>query len=148
MQVFDLIRTVLDEAYADIGGSDADKDSEIRKQLDLLSMRYGRLTDQSLDPISYATASVRFAYLYRYVTAHANLVYTRIKRSPELTVLFDNSDLSVSSIGGGPGSDLLGVLKYCLAEGKKPRVRCTMLDGDPAWKVVSVSVVYEAEGWQ
>jgi SAM-dependent methyltransferase len=39
----------------------------------------------------------------------------------------------VSCIGGGPGSDFLGILKYCLTTKKKVELKCQIMDRDPAW---------------
>ena len=56
----------------------------------------------------------RFAYIYKYVTCHANLVSQTIAESDELGALFNREKVNVTCIGGGPGSDFLGILKYVL----------------------------------
>lgn len=131
MNCFQLIKTVLDEAYKAIPGDEPAKDAAIKKAHQALSKNYHELlTSGCLD---YSDPVRRFAYIFRYTTSHANLVYDRIRCSQPLAALFDRQQLHVSCVGGGPGSDFLGVLKYCLQADKKPAVKCLLTDRDPAW---------------
>lgn len=57
------------------------------------------------------------AYLYMNVAVHASLVERAIYSYPILQRLIRNrategSDLSICALGGGPGSELLGIVKY------------------------------------
>jgi hypothetical protein len=61
------------------------------------------------------------------------LVYEIIQKSTILPSLFDREKVSIACIGGGPGSDFLGVLKYCLAYSKSPELKAMILDRDPTW---------------
>src|SRR5690606_8403969 len=72
-------------------------------------------------------------YIYRYTTSHANLVYRVIGGTSHLRQLFNNSKVTTACIGGGPGSDFLGILKYCLRANKSPELKCQILDRDHAW---------------
>lgn len=131
MNCFQLIRTVLDEAYEAIPGDNAARDAAICTAMTDLSREYqGLLTSGCLD---YAAPCRRFAYIYKYTTSHANIVYSAIRKSDGLGAIFDQQKLSVACIGGGPGSDFLGILKYCLLHGKSPELRCQILDRDPTW---------------
>lgn len=131
MNTFQLIKSVLDEAYQAIPGTDADKDSAIKGALSGLRAEYRNLVNNgSLD---YSDPVRRFAYIYCYTTSHANLVFARISSNPQLQALFDRDKLVVSCIGGGPGSDFLGILKYCLRTEKSLDLKCQILDRDPAW---------------
>jgi hypothetical protein len=131
VNVFQLIKTVLDEAYALIPGNDAAKDAAIGFALQSLSAQYQNLTIAGC--LDYSNPSTRFAYIYRYTTAHANLVYTLLSRSATASQLLNRDKLTIATIGGGPGSDFLGVLKYCLTHKKAPSLKCLLLDRDPAW---------------
>ena len=131
MNVFQLIKTVLDEAYQEIPGSDAEKDAAVKEQLEALSDEYTQLKIKgSLD---YSDPARRFAYIYCYTTCHANLVYKAICSCDELGKVFDAQQLKIACVGGGPGSDFLGLLKYCLRREKQPRIKCQILDRDVAW---------------
>lgn len=131
MNCFQLIKTVLDEAYAQIPGSVAEKDEAIRTELGSLSKAYANLLNAGC--IDYAEAARRFAYIYRYTTTHANLVYSLFRKCPEAGAFFKSDKVSLCAIGGGPGSDFLGALKYCEAAALSPELRCLLLDRDPAW---------------
>lgn len=131
MNTFQLIKTVLDEAYQSIPGTESVKDAEINRALKELRKEYSNLINTgSLD---YSDPARRFAYIYCYTTSHANLVYTRILESQQLQKLFNHDKLAVSCVGGGPGSDFLGILKYCLINEKSLDLKCQILDRDPAW---------------
>lgn len=131
MNVFKLIHSVLDELYEAIPGDEEQKDASIQKRLQDLTAGFSKLTVEN--KISYSDPAVRFAYIYRYVTSHSNLVYQRVQSTPELVKLFKKPEIHVSCIGGGPGSDLLGVLKYITVKGLCPTLRCHLLDGENAW---------------
>lgn len=131
VNTFQLIKSVLDEAYQAIPGTEPIKDAAIQQALTGLRTEYRDLLNNgSLD---YSDPVRRFAYIFCYTTSHANLVYGRISASRQLQQLFDREKLTVSCIGGGPGSDFLGILKYCLRAEKSLDLKCQILDRDPAW---------------
>jgi hypothetical protein len=84
-------------------------------------------------PIDYENPATRFAYIYRYVASHANMVYNLIKNSEDVSVLFDSEKVNVTCVGGGPGSDLLGVLKFMMNKKKSATLRCILYDKEQAW---------------
>jgi hypothetical protein len=92
------------------------------------------LKDEKLPRIDYTKPETRFAYVYAYVTAHASFVYKIIQMNRELQEVFDKQDIEIACIGGGPGSDLVGILKYLVENNKRPdRVWCDILDAELAW---------------
>ncbi len=131
MNCFKLIKTVLDEAYAQIPGSDADKDKAIKKALTDLSNEYKNLRAKGC--LDYSDPVRRFAYIFRYTTSHANYVYSVLKSSTAILPFFKKDKLTITTVGGGPGSDFLGVLKFCQTHGHKPEIKCLLVDRDPAW---------------
>lgn len=131
MNCFQLIKTVLDEAYADIPGDQNAKDGAIKAQMDALSDEYAKLRQKGC--LDYSDPARRFAYLFTYTTSHANLVYERIQTSSALSKGLAAKEVTVSCIGGGPGSDFLGILKYCQLRGLSPALTCHLLDRDSAW---------------
>lgn len=133
MNCFQIIKTVLDEIYVEIPGhSNAERDESIKKGFTYLSNRYHNLLYDPL-PVDYSQPAVRFAYIYKYVTSHANFVYQRIRQSPQLTALFEQQHVIVSCVGGGPGSDYLGILKYVMANPLKPSLKCYLFDREEKW---------------
>lgn len=97
-------------------------------------LAYGDLTDDKRVRPSYSDPATRLAYIYKYTTCHADIVCSSIRSYKELTRLFEGDGwLKVTCIGGGPGSDLLGVLKYALIAKKVKSIKCYLLDKESAW---------------
>lgn len=132
MNCFQLVKTVLDELYERIpSDSEQAKDDSIREKLISLTKEYkGLARGVSID---YRDITTRFAYIYKYVTSHANVVHQLIRTSSDLATLFEQKKVNVACIGGGPGSDFLGVLKYIMQAGQTPFLRCTLFDREQAW---------------
>jgi len=135
--LFELVKVVSDELYEEgtkyYGPS---LDGEIKKRAQSLSVQYGRLTDPAAPKIDYADPATRFAYVYKYVATHADYVFQILKdhRAASGAPIFSNPTLRVTCIGGGPGSDIIGLLKY-IGLGKEPieKVICYLCDGEQAW---------------
>lgn len=131
MKVFPLIKTVLDEIYERIPGKPEEKDPKIKEQIEALRATYARLAKGAAN--NYADDVTRFAYIYKYVTSHANIVYQLVPKCGELSKLFDRERISITCVGGGPGSDFLGLLKYAIKNDKKPGLKCHLFDKEEAW---------------
>ena len=112
MECFQLVESVLDEIYPLIPGQTEDeKDDRIRESMDHLSDQYKRRLLKGVS-IDYTDPAVRFAYIYTYVTAHACMAYRLLDMSSDLDSLFNAPKVTAACIGGGPGSELLGILKF------------------------------------
>src|ERR1035438_6237386 len=123
MNCFQLIKSVLDELYLVIPGKEPAKDDAIRKRLELFTSKQYPNLRKGVD-IDYKDAVSRFAYIYRYTTSHANIVCSLIRSDDTLRSLFKQPSLTVACIGGGPGSDFLGILKYLDGCKNKPHIKC------------------------
>jgi hypothetical protein len=110
MNLFGTIKQVLDEQFVQLGDTNQDRIEIVKASLTYLSSGYESLLLKN--SIIYKNLAVRFAYIYRYVTCHSGMAFQVIRDSKVLRSLFKQKILTVSCIGGGPGSDLLGVLKY------------------------------------
>jgi hypothetical protein len=131
MNCFELLREVLDNAYALIPGDEAAKDATVARELERLSHEYQDLTVAK--EIDYGNPVTRFAYVYAYVACHANLVYQLVREHEELRSIFATERAQISCIGGGPGSDLVGVLKYLELVGAHLTLIANIFDREPAW---------------
>lgn len=130
MTIFQLIKTVLDEIYGQIEEPvEGIKDQKIKEKLEYLSDHYNKLLTSSVT-IDYKDPATRFAYIYKYVTCHANLVYNELYKISEL---FQFPQIVISCIGGGPGSDFLGILKFMMRTGCSSHIRCFLLDKEDSW---------------
>lgn len=131
MNCFQVIKSVLDEAYEEIPGTPSERDIKIVAALADLRSRYRHIISSGC--IDYSDPVKRFAYLFRYTTMHANLVYDVFLRSQKLQNLIKSDDFSMAAIGGGPGSDFLGIIKCCEQNRLSPRIKLHIFDRDPAW---------------
>lgn len=129
VNVFELVRDVLDMGYgAALQGTDAQKDQAIRRALDGLSKSYGSLQTQS-GPC-YSSPACQFGYIFRYVTYNSNLLPPRLQA---LTELFKKDVLHIGCLGGGPGSDIVGVIKHLADLDKAPGVNFWLCDKERGW---------------
>lgn len=134
MTLMQLIKLVLDDAYTKIHiQNEGEKDAQIKQELDSLKMEYTKLKDTSADCIDYSDPVKRFAYIYKYTVAHADYIMQWIGTNGELHSLFERKDVEVACLGGGPGSDLLGVLKHMISRGSKSTLTCYIFDQERAW---------------
>jgi hypothetical protein len=133
LNCFHFIKNVLDELYDELPFSNENaKDEAIFYELKDLRDRYPELINGVT--INYSAPITRFAYIYRYVATHAFTTYALLKGVPELGSLFNMSQISVSCLGGGPGSDLLGILKYIKSKNKPITLKCRVYDREERWR--------------
>lgn len=132
MKCFELVYSVLEEMYSQIPGATEDeKDTLVLETFDAMSRAYQGLIRGNA--VNHADLVGRFAYIYMYVTSHANMIYQIIQQSDELKELFEQDILTVSCLGGGPGSDFLGILKHLLSQEKQIHLNCNLFDKENAW---------------
>ncbi|WP_309091979.1 hypothetical protein [Phenylobacterium sp.] len=138
MTIFELVKIALDELYKDAAKEyGAETDQKIIDQLDYLSQSYKGLSDPKRPPIDYGDPAVRFAYVFRYVAAHGDYIVQVLKYfRAEHGAVLPGPTARVSCIGGGPGSDVIAILKYLSDMGKHEKVEkliCYLLDGEQGW---------------
>lgn len=139
MTIFQLVKIVLDTLYLEATGVFGDKaDAHIKEQMEYLSASYGKLTSTDRQPVDYKNPATRFAYVYKYVASHsdyvAQVLYTL--RQELGGSIFGQESIRVTCVGGGPGSDLIGLLKYLDENQKKEKVQkltCYLVDREQAW---------------
>ena len=139
---FKIIRNILEtrvESYAqDNNLSEEQVLLEIRQKMDQTYDEYWSENPQ----IDYGDPLCRLGYLYRYAAANAD-VFERSLNDSNLLANFSDAgkqDLNVCAVGGGPGTELLGLAKHLIdKKDYLPRkIDFTVLDLIPSW----------AETWQ
>jgi hypothetical protein len=130
--VFKIVKEVLDENFLLIPGNQQDRIRSVKEALQRLGRAYSNTCNKAPD-IDYNDPAIRFGYIFRYVTCHANIVYDIICNVALLKEILSKKDVTVSCIGGGPGSDFLGVMKYMIEVNTAESLRCFMLDREGAW---------------
>ncbi len=139
MTLFELVKAALDELYKQ--GKEkygAELDDAIKKKISYLSGEYSNLDKADRKPISYRDPATRFAYVYKYVASHGDyivqlLVELRAKLGGRI---FTSNMARVSCVGGGPGSDIIAVLKYLdehINTEPVKKLTCYLLDREQAW---------------
>lgn len=139
MTSFELVKVALDSLYAEAAAMyGTGTDAKISAQMVYLSTSYGNLNDPNRPPVNYKDPATRFAYVYKYVATHSDYVVQVLQqlRAEVGSPVFSMENLRLSCIGGGPGSDIIGVLRY-LDEKKATepvkKVTCYLLDREQAW---------------
>lgn len=159
MYCFQVVKQVLDVLYGHIPGGEREKDELIRQALDQLKISYKAVherpqvnygwdsdpfdpfcEDEPLYPfdieskaVDYSSPVTRFAYVYKYMASHAEMVYQCIYSNNFLSRLFCKDELKVCCIGCGPGSDLLGILKFREVYSINKRLSALLYDGEVSW---------------
>ena len=130
-----LVKTVLDDAYSEIKAKhDNEKDHLIKSEMAALSSEYATLTHSKASEIDYSNPIKRFAYIYKYTVAHADYIMQLINREKTIQDLLKQGNPKVACLGGGPGSDLLGILKYMInADVGGTSLTCFIFDKERAW---------------
>ncbi|RTL24905.1 MAG: hypothetical protein EKK52_00140 [Burkholderiales bacterium] len=139
MTLFELVKITLDELYKNaqqVHGTNTD--AEIKNRFNYLRASYTKLSDASRTPIDYRDPATRFAYVYRYVASHGDYVVQLLTMASAALGggVFPKGTARVSCIGGGPGSDILAILKYLDDYSAKEAVTklvIYLLDKEQAW---------------
>lgn len=80
---------------------------------DLRLAYQGRLLQAGREPVDYSRPTSQLAYLYRTVPAHADWVCQALSSaSVAVQQRLASGSVKVACIGGGPGTDMLGIVKY------------------------------------
>ncbi|ARU29070.1 hypothetical protein [Cellvibrio sp. PSBB006] len=152
MTLFEIVNGVLTDLYKQGEKELGEKlDEEIINQLNYLSNSYRELADSSRAPIDYSSPVTRFAYVYKYVATHGDYLVQVMERVNSLLrgPIFNKERVSVACIGGGPGSEIIGVLKY-LEESEEERVGeilFHLLDKEQAWSDTWTDIRQQIEGF-
>jgi Putative SAM-dependent methyltransferase len=133
-----IVKAVLDEVvefYAtDLGLSVGEILAQIRAHIDNTAKEHR----QDEPEIEYGDPLCRLGYLYRHATANATLFRRVLRDSDSLKAKVraaKRKTLSICSVGGGPGTELLGLAKYFLEWPiDLPRkIKFTVLDNVAQW---------------
>jgi len=111
MNCFELIRNVLDELWQEIPGTtDAEKAEQVKARQSELSRNYAAIRGSSV--IDYSDPLTQFAYIFTYTAAHGDFLYQLLNKVRRKHDFPEQGEFSLTSLGGGPGSDLIGCLKF------------------------------------
>jgi hypothetical protein len=132
--IFDVFERVLSEL--DSSGEDTFGDRwqpEVAAALECLSEYYGNqnLRNPDRELVDYSGLPTQAAYTFMYAIGRADFTYQLLSRFRQALgkPLFNKSSLNVTSVGGGPASELVGLVRYLgdAASGETYLKFCTML---------------------
>lgn len=87
-------------------------DGEVRKSIQDLQDRYFQLRDRNRKLIDYSSLPMQMAYAFMYVASHGDFLSQVLMKTSDALQgrLFAGRSIRVTSLGGGPGSDLLAII--------------------------------------
>lgn len=139
MTIFQLVKIALDALYEEaMQAFEKGVDGVISERIKYLSKSYGKLNDANRSPVDYKDPATRFAYVYKYVASHGDYVVQVLNALHNKLggPIFGSESMRLSCVGGGPGSDIIGFLKYLDDQKKVEKVKkvtCYLLDKEQAW---------------
>lgn len=132
MRCFELLGKVLPDAYRAIDAhSDAIRDEMILAQIKYLYDSYDQLNSGPI--LDYSKAATRFAYLYEYAGIRADFVSQIASRNRVLRDLLSGQQVRIACIGGGPGTELIGLAKYATCQRQCANISACIFDKESNW---------------
>lgn len=132
MGCFELLPQVLAALERQIPGTKTERTALILHHLQE-TLDYKKLSDRDRPVIDYGDPAVRLAYIFKYVTAHAMLVAGVVEGSRVVSDILKSKEYpTVVSLGGGPGSEVIGLMQW-LDSQPKTKLVAKLLDREPAW---------------
>ena len=139
MTLFKLVKIALDELYREaVECYGPNTDVQIKAKISYLAESYNQLTSTVRTPINYKDPAVRFAYVYMYTASHGDYVVQLLEILADKLAgkIFQNDSGRVSCIGGGPGSDVIAIVKYLTDAGGNETLKhltVYLMDKEQAW---------------
>lgn len=144
MKCFDVVNTVLDATYAQVPNAAGKRDDLIRSALVEMRDRYNNHLMEEGGP-DFDDPVTRFGYVFTYVPAHAHWIYELINQCKSAREIFAQGKARIACLGGGPGSDIVGVLKYLDESKTKCRLFMELIDGCEAWKTTWGDLAFQLD---
>ncbi len=132
MICFDIIKNVLNSLWENLDGTDEEKGAKIKAAQDNLRKNYLRIENSEI--INYDDPATQFAYIFTYTSAHGDFLYQLLNKISHIHDFDFEKEFRIMSLGGGPGSDLIGCLKYFdTLENAKLRIQSNSFDMNSGW---------------
>ncbi|GEM_PF-5183306 len=130
---FETVKPLLDDAHNRVPDAPIERDKLIRDAMKLLSDTYE--DSQDAQAIDFRDHAIQYAYLYKYMAAHANFVFKAMNaRQTRVQRHFAGNSLNIAVIGGGPGSEALGVAMLADDYDSRPKLKCVMCSPQACWQ--------------
>lgn len=139
-EVFESLLFELDQS------DDDDWDERIEESLNTLRAAYESLRVDGRPEIDYRDPATQAAYVFAYGIGRAEFTYQLLKkhRAALGEPIFGKPSVNVTSLGGGPGSEIAGLVKYLLDPSNGENVKAIkyrVIDKDAEWASVCEKLV-------
>jgi hypothetical protein len=151
IQAFEAALTAIDEHGRDEFGDEWY--DRVRDRRAFLEAQYVKLHVEGRDPIDYSELPTQAAYVYSYALTRAAYVkeFLSRHRARHGAPLFSKKVITVLSFGGGPASELVGLVQYLDEQGDEPveRINYYVGDKDSEWaecaRLVAMNITTDIE---
>lgn len=138
---FEKIAKVLEHIKEQSGQLDVDFSNDVRGALRMLTSEYGQLEYKNRRPIDYARAGSQAAYAFRCLGAHSEWFRKVFACSrPFWNTLFSREKVSVTALGGGPGTELFAFLTLAEERGFGGELNFTSVDNQDEWEALRSAI--------
>lgn len=149
-EIFEKLLYSLDQQGQDEREDDWSED--VSTSLESLRESYDTLTVKDRAAIDYGELATQAAYVFAYAIGRAEFTYQLLKRHRAAlgAPIFSGDKVTITSIGGGPGSEIAGLVKYLLdpeSDENVKSIKYWVLDKDKAWEHLCQSVVDSLEAY-
>ncbi|XP_019617080.1 PREDICTED: uncharacterized protein LOC109464514 [Branchiostoma belcheri] len=101
------------ECLDKVGGNKERFREDVKKALDKLFNAHKIFKlEEGIQSFKYERTFIQFGYIYKHAMFSARSLSKVMHRSNVLNKLEEKSSITIACLGGGPGSDVLGVLDY------------------------------------
>ena len=147
-----LVRQIVEEAVSTFADDNGLSESEVLRRI-WEHVDHTASEHSSDEPsIDYEDPLCRLGYLYRHAAANATLFENVLTGSDDISRKFRDTNqgvLNICAVGGGPGTELLGIAKYLTRQSKDmPRkIAFTVVDNVSHWAETWQHLADVVEGW-
>lgn len=134
MKIYEVIGCALTKLYESIPGSPTDREGAVWAAINRLDDQFRRLHEGIA--IDYSDNATQFAYLFKYAGIRASAISSR-QQIAALNLLYANENLRISCFGGGPGSDVLGILQHWERIDSETILQIDLADVDASWETTA-----------
>jgi hypothetical protein len=130
---FETVKPLLDDAGQRLAVDIAEGNRLVIAAMTSLSDTYeDSVQAQAID---FGDTAIQYAYLYKYMAAHANFVFKALNVTDTTARRHLRSEnLHIAVIGGGPGSEALGVAMLADEYDLRPTLKCLMCSPQAYWQ--------------
>jgi hypothetical protein len=135
---FERVKIILNQICPALDAKTGNAQGLMKAEIDALRQEYPRISIKSAPPIDYTDRARQAAYMYVYAVANADLIYSALALSGKpVRQIFEQEQVKVACVGGGPGTELLGIFKF-MERIKAPTraLRCSIFDHHADWQNV------------